>query len=145
MKIRVLRVLVVLTLALALQNQIRGGNIPIPNYSFETPTTGFVSLNIDNWQKAPLPAGYTPPGGYDWADVVGIFKNDPPPVSDHIDNCDGNQALWIFADTYAGLFQDYDSVDYTNRTHQFTAVYTVGRSYHLTVGVIGTGGGMLPD
>lgn len=140
------RVFIVLTLALSVQIATRAGTIPVPNYSFELPATGFVSVNINSWQKYAPPPGYTPPAGFtNWTELTGIFKNDPPSAPDHIDNCDGNQALWLFADSYTGLFQDYDSVDYLNQTHQFTAVYEVGRSYHLTVGVIGTGGGMLPD
>jgi len=43
------------------------------------------------------------------------------------------------------LFQDYDSIDWTNSTptHAFDQIFEVGKSYQLTVGVIGGGGGML--
>jgi hypothetical protein len=137
--------LAAVTLAFVVQNGTLAGNIPIPNYSFESPATPYVSVYIVSWQKYAPPAGFTLPGGYAWTNTTGIFKNDPPSVPDHIDNCDGNQALWLFADSYTGVFQDYDSVDSFNQTHQFNAVYTPGKSYHLTVGVIGTGGGMLPN
>src|SRR3954463_8840915 len=135
-----------LSLLLTVHSPATAVSIAVPNGSFESPNALFgVSINVDSWQKTSLPPGYTPPGGYEWADVVGVFKNTAPGKSDHIDNCDGTQALWVFADSYAGVFQDYDSVDWRNQTHQFNAAYTVGKSYHLTVGVIGTGGGMLPN
>jgi len=55
-----------------------------------------------------------------------------------IDNCDGNQAAFLFVPTNgAALFQDYDSLDYSNVTHAFTATYEVGKSYSMTVAVLG--------
>ena len=114
----------------------------VPNGSFESPATFYVSINIDSWQKTPPPPGYDVPGGYDWTQVTGIFKNQND--SSHIDNCDGQQALWIFADTEAGIYQDYDSSDWRNLppTHAFNATYEVGKAYTLTAGFIGGGGGM---
>jgi hypothetical protein len=109
-----------------------------------SPATAYVSINIDSWQKAPKPAWYQETGGYLWSQLTGIFKNTDTNSSDHIDNCDGNQALWLFAVPEVGLFQDYDSTDWHNLppSHAFNGTFTVGKSYHLTVGVIGTGGGM---
>jgi hypothetical protein len=122
----------------------RAGAIVVPNNSFESPATPYVSINIDSWQKTAKPADYQESGGFLWTQLTGIFKNTPTNSSDHIDNCDGNQALWIFAVPQAGLFQDYDSTDWHNQppNHQFDATYRVGRTYNLTVGVIGSGGGM---
>ena len=122
----------------------RAGAITIPNNSFESPATPFVSINIDSWQKSPQPDWYQTNGGYLWTQLTGIFKNTAPGSSDHIDNCDGNQALWLFAVPEVALFQDYDSIDWQNLppNHQFNATFTPGKSYHLTVGVIGSGGGM---
>jgi hypothetical protein len=122
------------------------GVIVVPNRSFESPATPFVSINIDSWQKSPKPADYIETGGYQWTQLTGIFKNTPSNSADHIDNCDGNQALWVFAVPGAGLFQDYDSIDWRDLppNHQFNAVIAPGRTYHLTVGVIGSGGGMMP-
>src|ERR1051326_3212204 len=122
----------------------RAGAITIPNNSFESPATPFVSINIDFWQKSPKPDSYQESGGYLWTQLTGIFKNTPTNSSDHIDNCDGNQALWVFAVPEVALFQDYDSIDWHNQppNHQFNATFTPGKSYHLTVGVIGSGGGM---
>src|SRR5262245_37639158 len=123
---------------------LRAGSIAVPNGSFESPATPYVSINIDSWQKSPKPTNYVESGGYLWTQLTGIFKNTPTNSADHIDNCDGNQALWIFAVPEVGLFQDYDSFDWHNLppTHQFNPTFVPGRSYHLTVGVIGTGGGM---
>ncbi len=122
----------------------RAGAINVPNNSFESPQTSFVSINIDSWQKSPKPAWYQENGGYLWTQLTGIFKNTSATSADHIDNCDGSQALWIFAVPEVGLFQDYDSFDWHNLppNHQFDATFTPGKSYHLTAGVIGTGGGM---
>lgn len=123
---------------------LRGETIPIPNGSFESPTAVFVDLNIDSWQKSPKPDGYVEGGGFLWTQLTGIFKNTPPGNFDHIDNCDGNQAIWMFAVPKAGLFQDYNSRDWNDAepTHAFDARFEVGKSYKLTVGVIAMGGGM---
>jgi hypothetical protein len=61
-----------------------------------------------------------------------------------IDNCDGSQAVFLFALPEAAVFQDYSSVYGTNvvASHAFNAKFNAGSSYDLTVGVIGGGGGM---
>ena len=122
------------------------GAINIPNASFESPATVFVNTHVDSWQKVEKPEWYVEGGGYTWDQLVGIFKNTAPGSTDHIGNCDGNQAIWIFAIPEMGLFQDYDSTDWANPvpTHEFDAVFQPGKSYELTVGVIGGGGNMLP-
>jgi hypothetical protein len=122
------------------------GPIIIPNASFESPTTMFVNTHIDSWQKPPKPDWYVESGGYTWDQLAGLFTNTPVTSFDHIDNLDGGQAAYMFAIPEVGLFQDYDSTDWSNTvpTHAFNALYTVGRSYQLTVGVIGGGGNMMP-
>jgi hypothetical protein len=130
-------------LASASVNLAHGGAVTIPNNSFEIPQTPFVSINIDFWQKSDKPDWYQENGGFLWTQLTGIFKNSSPSSADHIDNCDGTQALWLFAVPEVALFQDFDSIDWHNLpNHQFDATYTPGKSYHLTTGVIGTGGGM---
>ncbi len=121
-----------------------GGSIFVPNHSFELPTTTFVSIAIDSWQKTPKPDWYEETGGFLWTQLTGAFKNSPPTSPDFIVNCDGNQAVWLFAVPEAGLFQDYDSVDQDDPepSHAFDARFEAGKSYHLTVGVIATGGAM---
>ena len=124
---------------------VHGGQIAVPNRSFEAPATTFVTINFDSWQKAPQPDWYVENGGFLWSQLIGAFKNTAATSSDHIDNCDGNQALWLFAIPEVSLFQDYNSVDWNDPapTHAFDAKFEAGKSYQLTVGVIGGGGGML--
>jgi len=123
----------------------RAAIIGAPNASFESPPTTFVDINIDSWQKSSKPDWYNESGGFTWVQLTGVFKNTSPASPDHIDNCDGNQALWLFAVPDVGLFQDYDSVDWNDPspTHDFSATFEPGKSYQLTIGVIGGGGGML--
>jgi len=124
---------------------LQAGPISIPNGSFESPATVFVNTYIASWQKSAKPDWYVESGGYTWGQLTGVFKNTPTNSTDHIDNCDGNQAAWMFAVPEVALFQDYNSVDWSNATptHAFNATFDVGKSYHLTVGVIGGGGNML--
>lgn len=119
------------------------GSVTVSNASFEFPTTGFVSVDIDSWQKPPKPDWYQENGGFFWSQLTGIFRNTATNSPDHIDNCDGNQALWLFAVPEVALFQDYDSVDWRGQSNLLTATFQTGKSYHLTVGVIAGGGGML--
>jgi hypothetical protein len=125
---------------------LRAGPIPVPNASFESPVTTFVNTHVDDWQKVPKPDWYVESGGYTWDQLAGVFLNTPVGASDHIINCDGKQALYLFAVPQVCIFQDYDSIDWSNTvpTHAFNATFDVGTSYQLTVGVIGGGGNMLP-
>lgn len=128
-----------------LEFRASAGPIPVPNASFESPTISFVSVNIDSWQKADKPDWYAEGGGFLWTQLMGLFKNTAVTSPDHVDNCDGNQAIWLFAVPEVALFQDYDSTDWKSPapTHDFNAAFEPGKSYQLIVGVIGTGGGML--
>ena len=106
----------------------------MPNASFELPTTTYATPFIDSWQQNPQP---------DINDQstlqTGVFLNTTPPDPYHIDNCDGNQAVFLFATPQTAVFQDYDTTDYANPTpmHAFSATFDVGKSYTLTVGVLG--------
>ncbi len=136
-----------LVLLLLVRNgALQAGPIHVPNASFEAPATLFVSLLFDSWQRLPQPVGWDENVSGPWTNLTGIFKNTAPGSADHIENCDGNQAVWLFANPDAGLFQDYDSMDWDDPapTHAFDAKYEAGKSYRLTVGVIGGGYGMLP-
>ncbi|MEI7729312.1 MAG: hypothetical protein WCO56_07055 [Verrucomicrobiota bacterium] len=121
------------------------GSINLPNASFESPVTAFVTINFDAWQKTDKPEGYDESGGFLWTQLVGAFKNTALGSADHIHNCDGGQAIWLFAVPQTGLFQDYDSKAWNDSlpSHSFNAIFEAGKSYQLTVGVIGGGGGML--
>jgi hypothetical protein len=118
-----------------------GAEIAVPNGSFESPVTVFVSTPIDVWQKTPKPAGYNEGGGFTWEQLTGVFKNTPPGRFDHIGNCDGAQALFVFAIPTAGLTQD----TLPGPPGGDPVRYEVGKAYRLTVGVIGGGGGMPAD
>lgn len=120
--------------------------VPLPNASFESPVTPFVNIYVDSWQKSGQPTWYTNAGGFTWEQLTGVFRNTSPGSSDHIDNCQGNQGLWLFAVPEVGVFQDYNSVDWNDPapTHDFNATFEPGKAYELTVGVIGGGGGMMP-
>ena len=116
--------------------------IPVPNGSFES-QSGVgqpfgVNINIDSWQKPDRPA-YFPAGGYNgffWVQTSGNFLNpaSPPGI---VLNATGAQAAYILSFPGAGMFQDYDSVDWNNNTHSLNAAYQVGKSYDLKVGVFG--------
>lgn len=134
----------------ALTDVVFAATIPVPNHSFESPTTFFVTLNLDYWERTPQPESWDTNASGGWDTLIGFFKNTPPGNFDHIENCDGNQAMWLFAEPGLGLFQDYDSVDWNDPapTHAFDARFEVGKSYQLTVGLlvggIASGGGTRP-
>jgi hypothetical protein len=111
-------------------SDLQAASIYIPNASFESPQTEFVDVNINFWQKSPKPWWYDESGGYYWSQLTGVFLNVAPSDPEHIDNCDGNQAVWLFAVPEVELFQD------------LTATFEMGKSYHLTVGIFGGGGNM---
>ncbi len=123
----------------------RGATIPLPNASFESPATPFADPRTDAWQKAAEPAWYQGGGGFPWDQLVGQFLNTTNGSADHIDNMEGSQAIFLFALPEVAVFQDYDSVDFSHVTpgHEFAARFEPGKSYALTVGVLGSGGGML--
>ncbi|UCG47414.1 MAG: hypothetical protein JSU94_18230 [Phycisphaerales bacterium] len=122
----------IVTMVLAVcANGLYAESIDIPNASFESPDTLFADPSIDFWQEAPTPWWYDESGGYLWTQLTGVFLNLPPEDPSHIDNCDGDQAVWLFALPEVELFQDLNDV------------FEVGRAYHLVVGIIGGGGGML--
>src|SRR5688572_17804193 len=62
--------------------------INVPNASFESPATPFVSLNFDAWLRTPQPAWWDENARGAWTNLTGIFKNTPPGSPDHISNCD---------------------------------------------------------
>jgi len=105
--------------------------LTVPNGSFESPTPppGFPATpQVDVWQKPPQPSGIPLPGGVTWEQLAGVFPNTPVGASDHIDNVVGNQAAYILAIPGIGLFQ------------QLNTTFEVGKSYNLTLGILGGGG-----
>lgn len=131
----VINCVIVATLILLLTlgvNRVQAGAIYVPNGSFESPSTDFVDTQIDSWQELPKPSWYDESAYGPWNQLFGVFLNTPPDSqnNDHIVNCDGAQAAFLFAMPGAALFQD------------LPAVYQPGRNYSLTVDVMGNGGGM---
>lgn len=125
--------------------------IIVPGGSFESPTPppGFPAVPlIDSWQESATPAWYNPAdfGGFSWDQLSGVFVNTAPGAPDHINNMHGNQAAYLFAVPTVGIIQDYNTIDWHggHPSHSFNATYEVGKSYHLTVGVLG-GNGMFVD
>jgi hypothetical protein len=112
-------------------------NIHVPNYSFESPPTPFADPRIDSWQKAPQPATFDPNIFGPWDNLAGVFLNPASTNTDHIDNCDGSQLAYLFSYPQVGIFQDYNSTDWSNGppTHAFNARFEAGKSYTLTVGL----------
>ena len=119
----------------------RAAPIPVPNASFESPVTPFVSVEVDVWQKSPKPDWYQATGEATWDQLMGLFHNPAPGSPQHIENCDGAQAAWLFAVPEVALFLDHDAAPASG----FDARFEVSKSYQLTVGVIGMGGSMLED
>jgi hypothetical protein len=98
--------------------------IPVPNYSFESQATQFVDPRIDSWQKTPKPATVdTNQLGSTWENLAGLFVNPPATNASHIDNAEGNQLAYVFAFPQMGLFQDFNSVDWSTNvpSHAFNA------------------------
>ncbi len=120
-------------------------NVPVPNSSFELPSTFFVNTRVEHWQETAKPGWYQEGGGFEWDQLTGVFRNPSPGATDHIVNCDGDQAFYLFAVPEVGIFQDDTSMDWNDPepAHAFSARFEVGRTYELTLGVIGGGGNML--
>jgi hypothetical protein len=118
----------------ACSGMLRAERITVPNGSFESPPTPYATPLVDAWQQNP-PVNLGDPNTFQ----TGVFSNQPPADPTHIDNCDGSQGAFLFTYPQVALFQDYDSTDYANPTptHAFAATFDVGKSYTLTVGVIG--------
>jgi hypothetical protein len=124
---------------------LHAGTIFVPNGSFELPGNDFASPEMGSWEKAPQPAWYVDPTGmFPWEALMGQFLNTKNGSADHIGNLDGSQAAYLFASPDVAIFQDYNTISDSGATtsHRFNAQYEAGKSYALTVGVLGGGGGM---
>lgn len=125
--------------ALAVAGSVQAQLLTVPNSSFES-QSGLgqpfnVNINIDSWQKAGRPS-YFPATGYNgffWVQTAGVFN--APAYGNQV----GDQAAFILSFPQAGIFQDFDTRDWNDATptHEFNALYEVGKSYHLTVGLYG--------
>ncbi len=121
----------------------KGASIYLPNNSSESPQTLLATPSIDEWQKAPEPVWYNGGGGFPWEQTMGQFLNTTNGSADHIDNMDGEQGAYLFALPDLSIFQDDNTIAGTNAaSHNFQARFEAGKSYALTVGLLGGGGGM---
>jgi len=117
--------------------------IPVPNGSFESPRVVYVSTEFDAWQKNAKPDEYVEDGGFLWSQLTGQFKNPAPGAFDRLENCDGDQAVWVFAIPGVGIYQDLIPWNPSGSdSNSSVARFRVGSSYQLAAGVIGGGGGM---
>ena len=112
-------------------------SVPVPNGSFEYPATTYVSTNLVSWQRTPKPDDYDDSGEFYWHYLTGVFANTAPGASDHITNCDGAQALWLWTNPEVGLY-----LDGTEPGGEFPVTYVPGDELTLTVGVLGGSRGM---
>lgn len=141
MKTYVLAVGVCLLVSAAI---LPAATVPVPNASFEGPLTLFADQRIDSWEDNPKPPWYDELTNGPWDQLTGVFKNTDPGTFNHIHNIDGAQAAFLFNLPQVGIFQDYNSTDWAHPlpSHEFNAIYQVGKAYQLTVGLIGGGGNM---
>ena len=128
---------------LTLPGEVRAGGIYVPNFDFAEPDIGtnspYAAPVLEDWQESAQPAWYNPAyfGGSPWADLTGTFYNLPNfsnsmgSSDTYIYNCDGVQAAFLFALPQVAIFQELD------------ATFNVGKTYTLSVGLIGRGGAML--
>lgn len=139
--------LLVVTLLAWGSGEVQATPIAVPNASFESPFSFFATPILNSWQLMPQPAWWNEAATGPWTNNTGTFKNDPPTSDVYIDNMDGNQGAWLFANPDVGFFQDYDSMDWNDPvpTHAFDVTFEAGKSYRLTVGIVAGGGGMLPE
>lgn len=106
--------------------------VPVPNGSFESPATFFVSTRLDHWEDQPRPDDYVEAGGFLWEQLTGVFRNTPAGSPDHLENLHGQQAAWLFAVPGVGLWQELGRE------------FEPGTAYQLDALVLGNGGNMLP-
>jgi hypothetical protein len=130
---------------LTISNTLPAQPIYVPNHSFDSPSAPmvdpYVTTQIGSWQKPAKPAYFDfVEANYliFWEQTAGIFFG--PGV---YGNMDGFQAAYIMAWPEAGIFQDYDTMDYNDPvpSHEFDATFEIGKSYTLSVGVYGKGFG----
>lgn len=115
--------------------------ISIANHSFESQlvsTVFFVDTRIDNWQKTPAPAWFTPQGQLQsWDQTAGMFIGTAPFSPTPYSNLDGNQSAYVLSLPGAGIFQDNLSTDWNNTMGGLNATFQAGSAYQFTLGVFG--------
>ena len=127
----------------AAASRVQAGNIYVPNYSFALPDIGtnspYAAAVLQSWQQTSQPGWYSPADfdGAPWSDLAGTFYNAPDFTNStetntsYIGNCVGDQAAYLQVVPQVGILQ------------VLSATFNVGKTYALTVGLIGGGGGMV--
>jgi hypothetical protein len=127
-------------------DRVEAASISVPNYSFESQRAGppfYADPRIDSWKKAPRPAYFDENAfGITWDQTAGNFLDNFVGNPAPLDNRDGDQGAYFLAFPGVSLFQDYNTVDWHGGapTHAFDATFEVGKSYQLTIGLLGKGG-----
>jgi hypothetical protein len=104
-------------------------DISIPNYSFEQPVVpdGVPAYPVHvAWTQTPKRPDYVEVPPFTWNVLTGVFPNQPAGSADRIENMDGNQAAYLFAETENGIYQE------------LPAKFEAGFSYRFTVGLTGS-------
>jgi hypothetical protein len=107
----------------------RAQSVAVANYSFEQPPVPpdapAYPVHVA-WQQTPKRADYVESGQFTWNVLTGVFPNPASGAADHIDNMDGAQAAYLFAERENGIFQVVD------------AKFPTGVSHTLRVGITGS-------
>jgi len=139
---RSLSAAIVLLLWVAGAGSSRAASIPVPNGSFESQSgTGQpfgANVLLDSWQKPPNP-GYPENDTFRWIQSAGAFLATSPNSPNPYSNLLGTQAGFMLSLPGAGLFQDDQTRDWSGAQNGLNAVYQVGLSYQLTLGLFGKG------
>lgn len=127
--------------AVALATGAQAQPISVANHSFESQvvsTVFFVDTRIDNWQKTPTPAWFTPQGQLQsWEQTAGMFIGTAPFSPNPYSNLDGNQSAYVLSFPGAGIFQDNLSTDWNSTVGGLNATFQAGYAYQFTLGVFG--------
>ena len=136
------KAVIALFMATYMASAARAGTLPVPNGSFESPATDFASPAMDAWQKSSQPVWYADPT-FPWDQLIGQFANPTNGSPDRISNMEGNQGAFLFALPDVAIYQDTSTLSSNSAApSQLNAQFEVGKSYSLTVGILGGGGGM---
>jgi hypothetical protein len=145
---RQIAVAVCITALAACVGALHAQPINVPNGSFESQVAAppaYADTRVDSWQKAPKPGYFDEQAfGFLWDQTAGVFLDNFVGNPSPLDNIDGNQGAYMLAFPGVSLFQDYNTTNWNHPTptHDFNATFEVGKSYQLTVGLVGGRGGM---
>src|SRR5262245_12422222 len=98
---------------------------------------------MSSWQKAPHPVWHNDPR-FRCCQLAGQVLNPSHGAPDQTVNLHGALDGYVAALPDVAIFQDDNTIAGSNAvpSREFNAQFEAGRSYTLTVGVLGGGGGM---